>query len=156
MSGELLALLSALLFALASVAIRIGLQREPRVLDNGMLMTTLINSAVFAVLLMSSLLTGTAPPLEAEGVALFVVAGLLTTFIGRSSLYASIRRIGPARASGYKVTTPLFAVAFGAVILGEIVTPVTVGGIAVTILGLFMLFRDVQRRAPLDPEVATQ
>lgn len=143
--GELLATVSAVLFAAASILIRQGMTGGTRALDNGMLMTTSINVAAFGLLLVGVHTVLPLPTITIEGLAWFVGAGVLTTFLGRSSLYASIRHVGAARASGFKVTTPLFALAGGAIVLGEVISPITAIGIALTLAGVLVLTREAQR-----------
>ena len=149
-TGELVALLSAFLFAVASLLVRNGIVRNPRAVDNGMFATTLTNVAIFGVAAVVTAHLAHPMPLPVAGILLFGLAGLLTTFVGRSTLYASIRHLGASRASGFKITTPIFAIGAGALFLGELVSGLQLLGIAITVIGLAMLQRDALIAAPDD------
>jgi drug/metabolite transporter (DMT)-like permease len=59
------------------------------------------------------------PPIERASLLWFAGAGILTIFIGRVFLYASIQRLGAVRASAVKRLNPLFSVLLGVLLLGE-------------------------------------
>lgn len=115
--GELVALFSAACFAASNVTIARGADRRSG--DNG----------AFLSILMTALLAGLAmllfrPPQGSHaanlaGVAWFALSGLLTIFVGRVFLYASVQHLGAVRASAIKRLNPVFSVLLGVMMLGE-------------------------------------
>ena len=117
MMGEWLALCSAGCFAAANVTITRGAAKGQ---DNGAFLSILLTTAIagawwlwrsaggagFAALNMTSMLW-------------FAIAGVLTIFIGRVFLYASVQRLGAVPASAVKRLNPLFSVLLGVLLLGE-------------------------------------
>ncbi|MDQ6620631.1 MAG: DMT family transporter [Pseudomonadota bacterium] len=115
--GELIALVSSACFAASNVTITRGADRTSA--DNG----------AFLSILMTALLSGLAmliftPPQGSHtpnlpGVAWFALSGLLTIFVGRVFLYASVQHLGAVRASAIKRLNPVFSVLLGVTLLGE-------------------------------------
>lgn len=67
-------------------------------------------------------------PLGGTAIAWFAFAGILTIFVGRVFLYASIQHVGAVRASAIKRLNPIFSVLLGVVLLGESVNGPLVAG----------------------------
>jgi drug/metabolite transporter (DMT)-like permease len=143
--------LSAILFAAASILVREGIVRNPLAIDNGMLVTTLTNVGIFGAVAIVMAQVVEPMPVPLHGILLFALAGVLTTFLGRSTLYASIRHLGASRASGFKITTPIFAIAAGLIFVGELISLFEVVGIGITIIGLAVLQRDALISTPNGP-----
>ncbi len=72
----------------------------------------------------------------------FVAAGFFHFLIGWTFLNASQQRIGAARTSPLIGTNPLFAAVIAAITLGEFPTPVELIGIAVMVLGAYLVSRE--------------
>jgi drug/metabolite transporter (DMT)-like permease len=140
--GVALATLSAMLFGLAGICIRIGMRAEPG--DNGHFMSVLINCALIGLLVLFIQL----PALTWSGVALFVLAGLATSFLGRRSSYHAIRLIGPTRQATLLVSAPVFAAVAGWAILGEDVGPLQAVGALLISAGLVVLVRSTAAELP--------
>lgn len=138
MPGEFYALFGAMLFGLGHISIR-------RALDQGwtnqqlLLSVSILNELCFLVGVTWLALAGGLPPLRAEAIGLFLVAGLLTALLGRAALWMSIERIGAARAASYRVTSPVVTVALAYVLLGERLSLGAALGAAVIIGGLWLL-----------------
>lgn len=148
--GFLFAFLSAFLFATSNIVIKKGMKSAQR--DNG----------VFITLLMNVLCLGTAAclyrwwasdpaPAQGAGIFFFVLAGLLTSLIGRYSLFVGIRQIGPSRSVAIKNSAPLFTLIFAIFILQETLTLWPWIGMGLLFIGLFIqgiqMFRKEERQA---------
>lgn len=135
----LFALLSAAVYALMNIFVRRGQARRPP--DGGVLMTVVINAIMLSVLVAGLAVAGLIPPLVLEGLAVFVVAGLLTTYLGRWFQFQSMRHIGAARATSYRITSPIFSTALAMLVLGERLGPGPLFGAAVAVAGVWTFTR---------------
>lgn len=147
--GELLALAAAMLFGFSSVLVRKGMASKVKAPDNGMFFTTVINTVVFTVAVAVLAVAQGLPPITWTGIGAFVVAGVLTTFLGRVTHFAGISYLGPSRASGFRVTAPIFAFAIAFALLDERLGALQMAGILITVLGLYLLSGDANRSARL-------
>lgn len=118
--GEWYALGSALCFAVANITIMRGAPRGAD--DNGAFLSLLLTAGISALGWLFVGSTQGFAPVTARGVAWLAAAGVLTAFIGRVFLYASIQRLGAMRASTIKRLNPFFAVLLGVLVLGESVS----------------------------------
>jgi drug/metabolite transporter (DMT)-like permease len=114
--GELIAVLSAVCFAASNVTIARGAGAGK---DNGAFLSILITLAIAGVLWVSHGIHAGWPQMNAAGLAWYAGAGVLTNFIGRVFLYASVQHVGAIRASAVKRLNPLFSVLLGVLILGD-------------------------------------
>lgn len=146
--GVLLALVGAAAFAVMNVAIRKGVRPGDR--DNGVLTTVVINVVVFSLLIAILAATRGLPTLTWPGVGAFVAAGLASTFIGRTTLFAGIRRAGAVRAAAVKNATPLITLVIALVLLGERLTPPAAVGIVLVLLGVALVVRESLERSSRD------
>lgn len=97
---------------------------------------------------------GLFPGLTPSTLALFLVAGLVGTALGRIAVFAGIERVGASVNSAAISTRPLFATALAVLFLGEALSPLTAGGVVVLVGGLVVLALaeggDVEGWAPRD------
>ncbi len=114
--GEWLALCSACCFAAANVTITRGAAKGQ---DNGAFLSILLTMSIAGAwwLWRSAGLGFPAP--DIGSLLWFAGAGILTIFIGRVFLYASVQRLGAVPASAVKRLNPLFSVLLGVLLLGE-------------------------------------
>jgi len=143
--GVLLALLGAASFAVMNVAVRKGVRPGDR--DNGVLTTVVINVVIFSLLIAAMGLAGGLPALPSAGIAAFIGAGLASTFIGRTTLFAGIRRAGAVRAAAVKNATPVVTLMIALTLLGERLTPLAGVGIALIMLGVALVVRESMDRS---------
>ena len=115
--GELLALLSATCFAASNVTIMRGAGAKGR--DNGAFMSILLTAGIAGMIWIWQGLQQGWPSLDARSMLWFAGAGILTMFIGRVFLFASVQHLGAVRASAVKRLNPLFSVLLGVLLLGE-------------------------------------
>jgi drug/metabolite transporter (DMT)-like permease len=117
MTGEMLALLSASCFAGSNVTIARGAGAKAQ--DNGAFLSILMTATLAAAIwIFGGLRVGWTPP-NASGMLWFAGAGVLTIFIGRVFLYASVQHLGAVRASAVKRLNPIFSVLLGVLVLRE-------------------------------------
>lgn len=132
--GIFVGLVSAACFGLNMVLIRIGMRSSPR--DDGHFMSVLTNVALLGITI---IFVGFGDA-EFEGIVAFVVAGLLTTFLGRGLTLRAIRLLGPSRPGIFLMASPLVVAILGVLFLEDTVTLfeglgglVVLGGVAVLI-----------------------
>ncbi|MCL4675935.1 MAG: DMT family transporter [Pararhodobacter sp.] len=116
--GEAHAIASAALYGLAGVAIAAGRGRARG--DNGVFLSILVTTGMTSLLWLG---WGRGWPTgegAMRGLALFALAGVASTILGRVALYRATERIGAVGASLFRRLIPVFSlpVAFG--LLGEI------------------------------------
>jgi drug/metabolite transporter (DMT)-like permease len=149
--GEILALVALFLFSGNIILTKVGSARIP--LDAGFLVAVAANIAFSAVLLAAQvMLTGPPATLDAQGIALFAGAGAFSTWLGRWFFFELIARLGPARASVFQVSSPIFTVVIAWLVLGERLGWHALAGIGLTIAGLLLVTvspADLARRAPM-------
>ncbi|MCF6092660.1 DMT family transporter [Microaerobacter geothermalis] len=134
--GYLFAFLSALGFAVSNIIMKKGMKKNAD--DNGVFTTMTVNLIVllFVTWIWRINQGPQAPSFSSKAILFFVIAGLLTTFIGRISLFASFRLIGPSRGAAIKNTAPLFTLVFALLILNEKLHVLPSIGIGILFLGL--------------------
>ncbi|MDB5893211.1 MAG: hypothetical protein JWQ88_742 [Rhodoferax sp.] len=79
---------------------------------------------------------------------LFALAGFFATYLGRWFFYESVVRFGPAKASVFQVSSPLFAAVIAWVGLGEALQPLVAAGMLVTVAGLVLVSAKPGRPRP--------
>ncbi|MEP3167633.1 MAG: DMT family transporter [Marinobacter sp.] len=152
LTGQLLALLSAVAFACSNVFISKGASGGG---DRGVMFSVLV-TMVFSGLLWLTLeggSLGTGNPDEWwAGIGWFVLAGILAMVFGRTFLLASIRKLGVTRASAVKRLNPFFSVLFAFALLGEPITGLDGLGIVGIALAFGLLIRRSFQRSAADIE----
>lgn len=126
LSGESLALLSALCYGLGGAAIGNGARTAQG--DNGVFLsicvTVVVSSLVWLIAGASSL-----GSLNAPALLWFMLGGIASLAVGRWAMYRSIALIGVLRASLYRRLIPVFSVVVGALLLAQFPElPVFAGG----------------------------
>ena len=136
--GELLAVAALSMFASNIIVSKIGAGRIA--LDAGYLIAVSVNVLASALLLAVDMaVRHRVPTWDGIGVLLFMGAGLFATYFGRWFILESIARLGPAKASAFQVSSPLFTAAIAWVALGERIGAVAVLGIVTAIAGLLLV-----------------
>ena len=87
--------------------------------DNGAFLSILLTTGIAGAIWLAQGVRNGWPTLHAISTLWFAGAGILTIFIGRVFLYASIQHLGAVRASAVKRLNPLFSVMLGILLLGE-------------------------------------
>jgi len=142
--GIVLAMASAALFAIGGVLAKEGQRRYPQ--DDGVILTAMVNVLILSSLTLLlwrdhlQLLTWT-------GVLFFMLGGLVTTGLGRLSMFAAVREIGASRASMYKVGAPVFTGILAYLFLEEQMTAAKLAASALVLSGLWLLTADARANA---------
>lgn len=134
----LLALVPALLWGFSPVLSKRGMAA-----GGSSLQASLVVVVVDSVLYWSALavLQGRAvfADLTAGALAVFLLAGVFGTALGRLATFAGVHRVGASVNSAVISARPLFATLLAVAFLGESVTAITVAGVVVLVAGLATL-----------------
>ena len=139
MIGEALALLGAGAYGLAGLSILRG-QATARG-DNGVFLSVVVTAALSCLLWLvagrvplRAVLTGGGLP----SLGIFALAGLASIVLGRMTMYRATVALGAVRASLLRRLTPVFAILFAVVLLGEVPRASTLLGGAVILGGVLL------------------
>ncbi|QIN79974.1 EamA family transporter [Rubrobacter marinus] len=149
--GAVFAFLCAVGFSCTNVLIRKGGGSGA---DNGMLITTICNVVILSFIVAIFGLAGRSLAWNMAGFLWFAGSGLLTSFLGRSTLFTSIGLVGSSRAAAIKNTAPMFTVGVAVLFLSEHLSPVAAGGVGLACLGLFLLVYEAFRKPANGKEIA--
>ncbi|HTQ01498.1 MAG TPA: DMT family transporter [Casimicrobiaceae bacterium] len=147
MIGYVLAVAALAGFSANIMLARLGSARLP--MNTGYVITVTVNIA-FAALLFCVELAIRSGPLRwnAWGFFLFALSGFFATYLGRWLVYESIVRLGPAKASAFQVSSPLFTFLIALVFLGERLSVIALGGMLLTAAGLLLVSLQGARTKP--------
>ena len=136
--GYLLAGISLLLFTTGILVTKLASSRIH--LSLGFLIATSTN-VVFAGLAFAvqNILRPDSLHWNAQAFWLFVAAGGFATYLGRWFFYEAVVRFGPAKASVFQVSSPLFTALIAWLVLGERLSLLVAGGMVLTIGGLMLV-----------------
>ena len=136
--GYVLSVLALLLFTTAILTTKAAARRIP--LGPGFMIATVVN-VIFAALAVALQLGLRIDPLHwnLHALALFAVAGGFSTYLGRWFFYESVVRFGPAKASIFQISSPLFTALIAWIVLGEGMTVLLAFGMLLSIFGLMLV-----------------
>lgn len=133
-----LALVPALLWGFSPILSKRGMAGGGSSLQASLTVVVVDTTLYWGVLLaIQGFAVGAGITLEAA--ALFLGTGVVGTALGRLAVFTGVDRVGASINSAVISTRPLFASLLAVFFLGEVVTPVTVGGIVVLVVGLAIL-----------------
>ncbi|WP_134702818.1 DMT family transporter [Ammoniphilus sp. YIM 78166] len=134
--GILVAFLSAFSFASANILIKKGIKDDEGA-EIGFLTCVMINTVLLGLLFLIALgVKGFVFQISWTATFIFILAGMLTTGLGRLTAFASIPILGPSRSSAIKNGSPIFTLLFALFILNETINLPSLYGIALLIAGL--------------------
>ena len=138
MPGYLLSGLALILFTVAILATKAASSRIA--LSTGFLIATAVN-VVFAAaaLVVQMTLRGEGLSWNGKALLLFAAAGVFATYLGRWFFYESVARFGPAKASVFQISSPLFVALLTWLVLDEKLTRPVVFGMALALTGLALV-----------------
>jgi len=140
--GELVALFAALLSSVGFVAARQGLSdASPEAL---VAVTAAVSVAVLVPFAVATGQTQLTPAM----VGVFFLSGLLGTGLGRFLLSNTIELVGAGIAHAVKSASPVVAVVFSVVFLGETLTTLLAVGVVLVVVGLIVLTRSGKEANP--------
>ena len=130
----LVAIMSALSFAVAEITVRNALRYGAPIIT--CILTLVVQCIILTVFI---LITGQFSEINAEGVRWFLLAGVLNPFLFISFYFLGIQRIGVTRAAPIKGSAPIFSLIFAVGILGERLAAVQYLGIALVVGGVLTI-----------------
>ena len=138
MPGYLLSGLALILFTVAILATKAASSRVA--LGTGFLIATTVN-VVFAAaaLVVQILLREEGLIWSGRALLLFAAAGVFATYLGRWFFYESVARFGPAKASIFQISSPLFVALVTWLVLDEKLTRPAIVGMAMALTGLALV-----------------
>ena len=138
MIGIVLAVAVLAMFSANIILARVGVARVA--MSIGYTVTLAVN-VVFSALVFAveAVVRDDALQLDMRGVALFAIAGFFTTYLGRWFNFEAIARLGPAKASAFQVSSPLFTFLIALAFLGERLSALALAGMALAIFGLLLV-----------------
>ncbi|MBI2768012.1 MAG: DMT family transporter [Burkholderiales bacterium] len=140
-NGDLLALCATLFWSAANVTIARGsVSGDGQAAENGAFLSILLTALLSGGLWLTFGASGV--QLDTEGVLWFALAGFLSIFVGRVFLHSSIQWLGAMRGTSVKRLMPLFSVLLAVTLLGEPLSAVLVGGMALIFAGFGVLLRE--------------
>ncbi|WP_089823526.1 DMT family transporter [Halogranum amylolyticum] len=134
----LLALVPALLWGFSPVLSKRGMSAGGDAVQAA-LVVVVVDSALYWLLLLARQGLDLFTALSPTTLGVFVVAGAVGTALGRIAVFNGVDRVGASVNSAVISARPLFATALAVGFLGERVTPTTVLGIVVLVVGLVLL-----------------
>lgn len=140
MVGDILALTALGLFAVNAFVVRFASLR----VDQGLgFLVALVANVLFAglVVAIDTAVRGIAAPTTWRPVLLFLVAGLLSTYLGRRGYFRSVQSMGPARATAFQVTNPVFALVLAWLLVAEQPAWIDLGAVVAVVVGLVLTSR---------------
>ena len=138
MPGYLFSSLALILFTVAILATKAASSRIA--LSTGFLIATAVNVVFAAAALgVQIALRGEGLTWSGHALLLFAAAGAFATYLGRWFFYESVARFGPARASVFQISSPLFVALLTWLILDEKLTRPAIFGMALTLTGLALV-----------------
>ncbi len=132
------ALLTALMWGLSPVIGKMGLERGGTSVQAAM--TIIVTTSVLAwAALIATQGTALFTQMDAVGIGIFVVGGLIGTTIGRLAYYGGVRRVGASVSVGVMHTRPLFSVLLAVGFLSETIALRNGFGVVLIVVGVLIL-----------------
>lgn len=150
MIGEGFALIAALFYALVNVSVALGGKTKQEG-DNGVLLSllsTLTLSGVVWVFWGAELDFDFSNPAFWVGFLSFMVAGILSTVLGRLWLFRSVERIGVVKAGFFRRLIPVFSALFAYVFLKETLSTQGTIGFILVLLATFYANNQQTKESP--------
>lgn len=137
MLGVILALATAIFFALSAITARAGLEKTNTLL--GTAINVFVGTLIVLLVLLGSGEARSLAGAKLSSLGWFAAAGVVHFFLGWAFRNASIQKIGAARAQTLAGTNPLVAVLLAVVVLGENLSPSLVLGVLLIVLGAYLI-----------------
>jgi len=136
--GEMYALIALCLFSSNMVLTKVASGRVN--ISIGFMLTMGMN-VVFSLLLLGvqTAVRHDALQWRWDGFLIFALAGIFSSYLGRFFFFGAVVRFGPARASVFQITGPIFTVLIAWVALGERLSAADYLGIVITLAGLCLV-----------------
>lgn len=150
--GIILAVFCAIAYSFNYIFIQLGMKKSPQ--DNGSFLSLFICVLTVMGIYGSMYLFGEKEmaPVSWIGASFYMLAGFCTVFLGRTLLFAGIRKIGSPRAAALKNAAPVFTIIMAVLFLEEQITLLAGTGILVILTFLFLQARFDFRSASDHPK----
>ena len=137
--GELLAVVATALFSFANISI--GRIYRGTTARGGAFLSMLMTFGFSAVIWLVLGIRGELALPSQSALGWFVLAGVLTAFVGRVFLFESIRQLGAVRGAAIKRLNPMFSVILGVLLLGDVISLQMAVGIGLIAASFIVLIR---------------
>ena len=148
--GQLFALLFGASYGLSNVFASKAVENNETDKFTGQYITLLINSIINIIVFVVYLIFNTKITINFPGVLFFSIAGFLNSFLSRGIFLTAIPYIGVSRAGIFKITSPMFAIIGGVVILNETLNGKVLIGVIVIISGILFISLETMRKNQAD------
>lgn len=148
--GQLFALLFSASYGLSNVFTSKAIGQKGIDRFTGQYITVFINSVINLVVFIIYIISGASMDINPPGLLFFAIAGFFNNFLCRRAFYAAIPYIGVSRAGAFKITSPMFAIIGGVLILGEALHGKVLIGATIVILGILFLSLETLRQNHTD------
>ncbi len=136
--SELAALSSLVIYALTTLLTRLATDRVRS--DVGVIVVTAVSVLSSLIAVLAMLGNGWMPSSASLGPILaFCASGLFSAYLGRWLLFESVIHLGPARASAFQTSVPVFTALVGWLLLGEQLALKEWAAMATTLFGLLLV-----------------
>ncbi len=145
MLGALLALASAASFGLNNATLRRGVLKGT--VFQAMAITVPLGVPLFALAALFAGVLGTLGDMSAASLTWFTLAGIIHFVIGRYGNYQATRHLGANLSGPVQQMSVLVSLVLALVFLGETLTPISVVGIVLVIVGPFIMLKGKRPKA---------
>ncbi|WP_240419256.1 DMT family transporter [Paenibacillus periandrae] len=136
--GELLAIGALLLFSLNVIITKVASGRLD--LNTGFLISISMNVLFAGLIFLGQwVYNGYSIEFHGWGFFMFMLSGLFASYLGRYLYFDSIAKLGPAKASTFMISNPLFTVIISWLFLHEQLHALELAAMFVVLLGLFIV-----------------
>lgn len=144
--GQLFALLFSASYGLSNVFASKAIEHEEIDRITGQYITLFVNSIINLAVLIFYLAFCGRIEINAPGIIFFGIAGFLNSFFSRGVFFSAIPYIGVSRAGVLKITSPMFAIIGGVLVLDEVLLIKDLLGAIVVFAGIIYISIDTMRR----------
>jgi drug/metabolite transporter (DMT)-like permease len=137
--GETLAILALILFSANTILTKLASARLN--MNIGFLISVWVNVLFAAVLFLIQMTFFSDGQFQwhTKGFLLFLSAGFFSTYMGRWFFFETIDKLGPARASTFQVSNPMFTTVIAWLFMGEKLSWMNLASVGIILLGLYLV-----------------
>jgi drug/metabolite transporter (DMT)-like permease len=136
--GELFAVAALLMFSVNIILTKVASTKTS--LSLGFLVSVSVNVIVGALLFgVELVLRKDALHWNGAAFGTFLLAGVFATFLGRWFFFESVVHFGPAKASAFQISSPLFTAIIAWIFFGQTLRATDLAGMALVVLGLLLV-----------------
>jgi len=144
--GQLFALMFGASCGLGNVFASKAMEHKDIDRFTGLYTILFINNIFNFTILFIYLIPGHSIDINVSGLVFFGIAGFLISFLSRGAFFSAISYIGVSRASIFKITSPMYAIVGGIVILGEVLSGKALVFTTIVIAGILFISLETMSR----------